>query len=534
LLDTIRERIDDALKRRIMGDDAKSVIPIVLSAPLSGVPSVTVLEQRTRDLGGNVVRVLILAKAVAAEVSLLQLVRLLEEFPDVRAEFDEPGELESRTDENKQYLQEELDWSSDDVGKITGGLARVIAESDMSGLEGVGLPIVIQVAASEDPFIDGRVADFPNRQAFIDFIVESNASSVSRIEEHIHARNLNIGQRLALTGAITSNMTEEQIREMLSSGNNDVSLVELDTPGALELDVAGPTIELPLIEPALGLDGTGQVIAVVDGEIANHPALTGRVKQKSVFAKFGWGEQPGHAAEMFSQSHATAVATIIAGDGATENGPSNRVGVAPRAEIWNYKIAPATKRGSDVAAALEAAFVDGVRIINLSWGQKEAQTDGKSVWSRTVDALFAQGVLVCKSAGNEGPAARTITAPADSADALTVGAANRTGTALHGGSSRGPTADGRTKPDVVAPGGGTMAGTPSGEYEPTSIPGTSFAAPFAAGLAALLWQHSPDATVAEIRDAITSSGHQISELDANDQGEGLISAVRAITALEEG
>jgi hypothetical protein len=222
------------------------------------------------------------------------------------------------------------------------------------------------VAASEDPFVDRRIADFSSRQAFIDFIVESNASSVSRVVENIHARNLNMGQRLALTGAITSNMTEEQIRELLSSGTTDVSLVELDTPGVLELDVAGPTIELPLIEPALGLDGAGQVIAVVDGEIAKHPALTGRVKQKGAFAKFNWGEQPDHAAEMFSQSHATAVATIIAGDGATENGPTDRVGVAPRAEIWNYKIAPATKRGSDVAAALEAAFVDGARIINLS------------------------------------------------------------------------------------------------------------------------------------------------------------------------
>src|SRR5690606_22194390 len=102
----------------------------------------------------------------------------------------------------------------------------------------------------------------------------------------------------------------------------------------------------------------------LDGEIASHPALSGRVKQKRSFAKFDWGEKPEDAGEGLAQSHATAVATIIAGDGSSQDGPTRRIGLAPRAEIWNYKIAPATKRGSDVAAALEEAFRDGVRIIN--------------------------------------------------------------------------------------------------------------------------------------------------------------------------
>ncbi|MFJ7593508.1 S8 family peptidase [Streptomyces sp. NPDC097617] len=517
-----------------MANDSPSTLPVLLTVPIAGPPTVGVLEQRTREIGGNVIRILALAAAVAAEVTLPQLVLLLEEFPHVRAGLDEPGDLEGDpVNEDKEYLQEELDWSADEVAKVTGGLARLIAESDMAGLEGVGLPIVIHLPSSSDPFVDGRVADFPDRLAFLDSIKASNASVVGAVEAIMRARDLNIGQRLVLTGAVTSNMTEEQIRGLLQSGENEISLVELDTPGVLELDIAGPAIELPLIDPNMGLDGAGQIVAVLDGEIASHPAVNGRVTQKSAFSKFDWGENPEHAAETFSQSHATAVATIIAGDGSGENGPSGRIGVAPRAQIWNYKIAPATKRGSDVAVALEKAFLDGVRIINLSWGAKDAEIDGNSVWSRTADALFAQGVLVCKSAGNDGPGAGTLTAPGDAARALVVGATNREGTALHTGSSRGPTADGRAKPDVVAPGGGTVAGSPPDAYEPTTVPGTSFAAPFGAGLAALLWQHSPDATVSQIRDAIVASCHELPGLGPSDQGAGLISVVRAVNALNQ-
>ena len=73
--------------------------------------------------------------------------------------------------------------------------------------------------------------------------------------------------------------------------------------------------------------------------------------------------------------------------------------------------------------------------------------------SPAADIAVDKGVLVINSAGNSGSGAWFyIGAPADGKNVLSVGAVDPT-KLIAGFSSNGPTADGRTKPDVVAQGG---------------------------------------------------------------------------------
>src|SRR5258708_8997458 len=92
-----------------------------------------------------------------------------------------------------------------------------------------------------------------------------------------------------------------------------------------------------------------------------------------------------------------------------------------------------------------------VGVMNLSLGGPGSP---RSPLAREVDALVAEGIIVCVAAGNAGPAHGTISSPADARGALTVRAADKTG-AIAFYSSRRPVRGARyRKPDVGAIGGG--------------------------------------------------------------------------------
>jgi subtilisin family serine protease len=264
---------------------------------------------------------------------------------------------------------------------------------------------------------------------------------------------------------------------------------------------------------ALGVTGKGIVVGGQDtGYDWTHPALQPHYR--------GWdGHQANHDANWHDawddtvvpfddDSHGThTMGTMVGDDGAGE-----RTGVAPGAmwigcrnmrrglgnpgayaECTEFFLAPYPHGGDP--------FIDGdVRlaphVVNNSWACPDFEGCFADTLEPAIEALRAAGIMMVVSAGNEGPACRTVSIPpADYDAAFSVGATDDRGTIL-GFSSRGP-AGGQIKPDIVAPGGNVRSSVPGGGYGYAG--GTSMAGPHVAGLVALLWSADPT-LVGEIED----------------------------------
>src|SRR5215210_54452 len=239
------------------------------------------------------------------------------------------------------------------------------------------------------------------------------------------------------------------------------------------------------------------------------------------------------------EGHGTHVAATIAGDGDGRADGSNR-GVAPAAGLVGVKVLDANGSGTmeNVAAAIgwvvQNKDVYGIEAINLSLGASGC-SDGTDATSLAVNNAQAAGLVVAVAAGNEGPGTCTIGTPGAAAGALTVGAMADTaelGFSQASFSSRGPTADGRIKPDISAPGvdiASAAANTGNG-YAVYS--GTSMATPFVAGLALLMRDAAPAATPQQVRDAIRTTAVDWGRAGVDaEYGAGRLDAYAALKAI---
>ncbi len=209
------------------------------------------------------------------------------------------------------------------------------------------------------------------------------------------------------------------------------------------------------------------------------------------------------------------------------NIPGLMIGTAPKASYWLLRSENAPQEYVDEeyywVSAAEFADSVGADVINSSLGYTEfddpaenhtyADMDGNTtVVTRGADMAAAKGILVVNSAGNSGSDPWFyIGAPADGDSVFTIGAVDNYGN-YASFSSKGPTSDGRIKPNVVATGLGT---TVSDGYNGVTFgSGTSFSSPIIAGMSACLWQAMPDKNNMEIQDAIMHSASQYNNPDS--------------------
>ncbi len=289
-----------------------------------------------------------------------------------------------------------------------------------------------------------------------------------------------------------------------------------DLPVRALLDVSVPKIRAPQVWE-LGWTGEGIRVAVIDtGVDLEHPDVKDRVVATVDFS--------GQGTVQDGDGHGTHVASIIAGSGAASNGRYR--GVAPAAELYIAKVLDDRGHGymSQVIAGLDWALAQQVHVVNVSLGT-EIPCDGTDALSTACDALVERGIVVCAAAGNSGPGEGTIGAPGCARRVITVGAStDHDQVALF--SSRGPTADGRTKPDVCFPGEGIVAaraqgthmGTPVDAYY-TAASGTSMATPHCAGAVALLLEAEPHLSPEEVKRRLMETAVDLG-LEPNIQGAG--------------
>jgi subtilisin family serine protease len=192
--------------------------------------------------------------------------------------------------------------------------------------------------------------------------------------------------------------------------------------------------------------------------------------------------------------HGTHVAGIVAAD----HSAGSIKGVAPKAKLLVYDFFDDDGGGSvfNAIAAIRAADLRGARVINASWGGPGCSRS----LQETLASLSRRNILFVTASGNESlnidrnpmyPAAH------DSPTQITVGAMTEDG-ATAGFSNYGQLVH------LVAPGANIMSTYPLPDL--TAIEhGTSMAAPFVSGSAALLWSAFPSATAAQIKEALVSS-----------------------------
>ncbi len=276
--------------------------------------------------------------------------------------------------------------------------------------------------------------------------------------------------------------------------------------------------------------GHGIRIAVMDGGFTNvdtMPFFDSIALQGRLIVARDFVERD--TALFEAAQHGTSVLSVMAA-----NLPGYFVGGAPDATYYLMKTEDTggeypVEEANWISGA-EWADSAGVDIINASLGYTSftdttlnhtyADLDGKTaIGSRGAAIAATKGMIICNSAGNEGDGSwHYIGVPADAPGIVAVGAV-REDAERAAFSSFGPTADGRIKPDLVAPGDAVItAGSVGTALAVTS--GTSLASPMLAGAIAALWSAYPDKTAREIMQAVNLSADQWEKPD-NARGYGL-------------
>lgn len=290
-----------------------------------------------------------------------------------------------------------------------------------------------------------------------------------------------------------------------------------------------------------GFSGSGVTLAIFDtGFRKSHEAFAAHYAGARVLAEwdfiFNDGNVANEGADWGSQwNHGTYIWSTSGG-----NLPGQMVGPAFNSNFILCKtedVRSETQVEEDNwVSALEWVDSIGADVVTSSlgymgWddgsGYTAADLDGlTAVTSQAASMAADMGIVVCNSAGNSGPSPQTLGAPADAFDILTVGAVNSSGS-LASFSSRGPTADGRLKPEVVALGVSTACATASSDNSYSTRSGTSLSTPLVAGATCLLIEAKPFYTARQIRWAMMETSNNAGAPN-NNYGWGLIDVDAAL------
>lgn len=362
--------------------------------------------------------------------------------------------------------------------------------------------------------------------------VMSSAQDMQSVDE---AKHISVGT-----------MSGQDLEEVIQS--EDVIAVVHVPENKLHNDAAASIIRADKLSSA-GYSGVGQIVGIADtgldtgNEDTMHPDFQGQIK--SLYAV----GRPGDPSDQ--HGHGTHVAGSILGTGAVSEGKYK--GMAPGAKLVFHSIESEEGLKTDVKAILSQAYEDGARIHSDSWGE-----DDKGEYSLT-SFLFDQflwehpDMTAFVAAGNDGNQGyQSIGSPATAKNVIAVGATENDRPKLGSASndiddvwtfsSRGLTADGRIKPDLVVPGTSIIstrsALAPSKNFDQrlndryAYMTGTSMATAIMAGGAAQVRQFldeqgEKEPSGALLKAILLSSADELDE-DMRLQGYGRANLTQAI------
>jgi subtilisin family serine protease len=276
-------------------------------------------------------------------------------------------------------------------------------------------------------------------------------------------------------------------------------------------------LEVPRLWKA-GIDGTNVRVGHLDtGVDPNHPSLIGAVAGFLLTDEHGIGDPTITAFD--TEEHGTHTAGTIAGRAVS----GRAIGVAPGAHLYSSAVLDGGNLVARILTGMEWAANQGVRILNLSIGLRPYHDDFRPLMT----TLRENGILPVCAVGNSGPGSSS--SPGNYDMVLSVGDCDAMRHVDPTSSSQWfSRPDDPLVPDLVAPGVDVISARPGGGYQ--SLDGSSQGAAHMSGLAALLWQAKPGASVAEIESAILNSC-TLGSMPSDRANRGLPNAPRAYEIL---
>ncbi|HEX8116732.1 MAG TPA: S8 family serine peptidase, partial [Pyrinomonadaceae bacterium] len=313
--------------------------------------------------------------------------------------------------------------------------------------------------------------------------------------------------------------------------------------------------ELTNANAGLPVTGRGVTVAVIDtGLDTTHADLTGRVARNvkladtqslSVGFTYPVGVENVPNTDLI-YGHGTFVAGVIAGDGARSGGAF--AGVAPGARLVGLSAGDLNL--FHVLAGFDYVLTHpefNVRVVNCSFSAETLYDENDPVNVAT-RILYERGVNVVFSAGNSGPGLHTLNPYAQAPWVVSVGATDNKGR-LASFSARGEFGGPGSRPTLVAPGVNVVGPRASGvnvlgasgitstrklsaadSIYYTVGTGTSFSAPQAAGVVALMLEANPALTPADVRNILQLTATPMPPYYSHEVGAGMLNAHAAVLA----
>lgn len=349
---------------------------------------------------------------------------------------------------------------------------------------------------------------------------------------------------LKMINSVSARLSVKSIKNIAQESG--IAKIYLDREVRALLNHAVPSVKADLVWEK-EYTGRGVTIAIVDTGVYPHPDFLRPESRIIAFKDF-----VNNKTEAYDDNgHGTHCAGAALGNGFASDGqyrgPAFNASLAGVKALNKY----GAESASTIIKGLEWCLLNrelyNIRIVSLSLGYKASDSYREDPVCQAVGKLVEAGIAVFVAAGNDGPEGQTINSPGIHPAVITVGASDDKNTGniaddeVAEFSSRGPTVDGLTKPDLLAPGPSiisakakkSLLAKTSGDDTNLewymNLSGTSMATPLCAGVGAQILEAYPELTPQQLKDKLSAGAIKISIADANTQGSGLVNAIASVS-----
>ncbi len=336
-------------------------------------------------------------------------------------------------------------------------------------------------------------------------------TSAINIEGGAVKRNLDKHQMIA------ANLSEKAVAKLRN--RTDVEWIEVDPKRYLLMESVPYGISMVQADQVPDLDTGEMTVCIMDtGYSLGHEDLpTENVTGSDGYDEFDSGNwfEDGHGHGTHVSGTITAVGNNdigVVGVNAASNIKIHMVKVFDSTGAWAY--------GSDLIAGIDQCAEAGAKVISMSLGGGAASVAEEEAFNNAT----ANGILSIAAAGNDGNSA--LSYPASYDTVMSVAAVDSSGAVASFSQFN-------SQVEIAAPGVDVESTWTDNSY--ATISGTSMATPHVAGVAALVWNHYPECSNSQIRQAMNKSAEDRGSVLRDDSyGNGIVKAKSMFDILADG